>query len=56
MSQIIHCFVLLYIVFIIAETRNILMNTDPRTAPPVTIWEEVQPPVGDLGYTLVYRR
>ena len=56
MAQIIHCFMLLYIVFIFAEIRNVLMGTDPHPAQPVTIWEEVQPPAGDSGYSLATGR
>lgn len=56
MAQIIHCFMLLYIVFIIAEIRNVLISTDPYLAQPVTIWEEVQPPAGDSGYSPITRR
>lgn len=45
MSQIIHCFMLLFIVFVIVEIRNVLLYSDPYHPPPVTIWEEIaQPP------------
>jgi hypothetical protein len=50
MAQIIHCFMLLYIVFIIAEIRNVLVSTDPHPVEPVTIWEEVQPSAGIPNY------
>lgn len=50
MAQIIHCFMLLYIVFIIAEIRNVLVSTDPQLAEPVTIWEEVWPSAENLDY------
>lgn len=46
MSQIIHCFMLLFIVFVIVEIRNVLLYSDPYQPPPITIWEELpQPPV-----------
>ncbi len=55
MTQIIHCFMLLYIVFIIAEIRNVLLYSDPQQAEPITIWEEIQQPPGDNSYKLTYR-
>lgn len=42
MSQIFHCCMLLYIVFVIAEIRNVLLQSDPRQPEPLTIWEEIQ--------------
>lgn len=48
MAQIIHCFMLLYIVFIIAEIRNVLVSAEFQPAEPVTIWEEVKPSAGNL--------
>jgi hypothetical protein len=46
MSQIIHCCILLYIVFVIAEIRSVLVHSDPQQAEPIAIWEEIlQPPV-----------
>ena len=33
---------LLYIVFVIAEIRNVLLQSDPRQPEPLTIWEEIQ--------------
>lgn len=50
MAQIIHCCMLVYIVFIIAEIRNVLLGTDLPPAQPVAIWEEVRPPAGALVY------
>ena len=55
MAQIIHCFMLLFIVLVIAEIRNVLTSSDPL-AQPLIIWDEVQPPVGGLGYNLTSRR
>ena len=58
MSQIIHCFMLLFIVFVVAEIRNVLLYSDPHH-PPVTIWEEVQQPPettavqGHTGYKVM---
>ena len=43
MAQIIHCFMLLFIVLVIAEIRNVLTSSDPL-AQPLIIWDEVQPP------------
>jgi|GEM_PF-1261875 len=45
MAQIMHCFMLLFIVFVVAEIRNVLINSDPRTAEPITIWDETPQPV-----------
>jgi hypothetical protein len=46
---------LLYIVFVIAEIRNVLLYSDPRQPEPITIWEETPLPPDDNGYTLTYR-
>jgi hypothetical protein len=43
---------LLYIVFVIAEIRNVLLYSDPGQPAPITIWEETQQPPGDKGYNL----
>ena len=45
MAQLIHGIMLLFIVFILAEIRNVLVNSDPSPAQPLTIWEEVQRPL-----------
>lgn len=44
MAQLVHCIVLLFILFILAEIRDVLVNSDPA-APPLTIWEEVRRPL-----------
>lgn len=49
MSRIFHCILLLYIVFVIAETRNVLLYTDLQQTAPVTIWEEIQHSPTDNG-------
>jgi hypothetical protein len=46
---------LLYIVFVMAEIRNVLINGTPNNPEPLTIWEEVQPPTADKDVTLTYR-
>ncbi len=50
MSQILHCFALLFIVFVLAEIRNVLLFENPFQSDTITIWEEVQVPktTGDL--------
>lgn len=45
MAQLIHGIMLLFIIFILAEIRNVLMDSDPWPAQPLTIWEEVQRPL-----------
>jgi len=55
MSQILHCCMLLYIVFVIAEIRNVLLYSDPRHPEPITIWDEIQQPPGDKDNTLTYK-
>ena len=52
MSQFFHCCMLLYIVFVIAEIRNVLLYSDPRQPVPITIWEETQQPPADQDYKL----
>ncbi|MGB3211356.1 MAG: hypothetical protein WBB19_11675 [Desulforhopalus sp.] len=54
-QQLIHCCVLLYIIFVIAEIRNVLLFNDPRQPSPITIWEEVQQPADSNGYSLFYK-
>ena len=55
MSQIIHCCVLLYIVFVIAEIRNVLVHSDPSQAAPITIWEEIQPTPDNSSYKITHK-
>jgi hypothetical protein len=56
MAQLMHCLTLLFIVFIVAEIRNVLISTDPQQAAPLAIWEEArQPAPGGDTSTLVYR-
>jgi hypothetical protein len=40
MSQFIHYFVLIFIVFICAEIRNVLFYETPFQSSPVSIWNE----------------
>jgi hypothetical protein len=40
MSQFIHYFVLIFIVFICAEIRNVLLYDTPFQSSPVAIWNE----------------
>ena len=40
MSQVIHYFVLIFIVFICAEIRNVLFYDTPFQSSPVSIWNE----------------
>ncbi len=42
---------LLYIVFVIAEIRNVLVNGDPLQPQPLTIWDEVQAPPANITLT-----
>lgn len=46
---------LLYIVFIMAEIRNVLINGTPNNPEPITIWEEARPDSADKDFTLTYR-
>jgi len=55
MSQIIHCCMLLYIVFVVAEIRNVLLHSDPSQAEPITIWDEMPQPVDSGGIKITYR-
>ena len=55
MLQIIHCCVLLYIVFVIAEIRNVLVHSDPSQATPITIWEEVHRTPDSSSYKFTYK-
>jgi hypothetical protein len=55
MSQIIHCCILFYIVFVIIQIRNVLLQSDPWQAAPITIWEEMHQPSGEDSYQTVYR-
>lgn len=55
MSQFIHCCILLYIVFVIAEIRNVLVYSDPQQAAPLTIWEETQHSLTDEGHKNIYK-
>jgi len=45
---------LLYIVFVVAEIRNVLVNGDPRQAEPITIWDETAPPAAAGSYNISY--
>lgn len=56
MSQIIHCCMLLYIVFVVAEIRNVLVNSDPRQAEPITIWDEKPQATVTDGFKITYRQ
>jgi hypothetical protein len=47
---------LLYIVFIVAEIRNVLIQGDPRQAEPITIWDEMPQPADTSGFKITYRR
>ncbi|MFW2366502.1 MAG: hypothetical protein ACN4GW_08795 [Desulforhopalus sp.] len=55
MAQFFHCFMLLYIVFVVAEIRNVLINGTPNNPEPITIWEEARPGLADKDFTLIYR-
>lgn len=45
---------LLYIVFVMAEIRNVLVNGTPNNPEPITIWEEFQPQSADKELNLTY--
>lgn len=45
MAQLVHGIMLLFIIFILAEIRNVLVDSDPWPAQPLTIWEEDQKPL-----------
>jgi hypothetical protein len=55
MLQIIHCCVLLYIVFVIAEIRNVLVHSDPSLAAPITIWEEIHHTPDSSSYKVYHK-
>lgn len=40
MSIFFHCCMLFYIVFVVAEIRTVLLESNPRHAEPITIWNE----------------
>ena len=40
MNQFIHYFALLFIIFICAEIRNVLINETPYDSEPISIWSE----------------
>ncbi len=44
MAQLFHCIVFLFILFFLAEIRDVLVNSDP-VPQPLTIWEEVWRPL-----------
>lgn len=47
MNQVIHYLALLFIVFVLAEIRNVLVYDTPYDSEPISIWEEShiqQPP------------
>jgi hypothetical protein len=50
MTQIIHYFVLLFIVFVCAEISNVLLYENPYQTKPINIWNEMaqndQPIIG----------
>lgn len=52
MSQIVHYFALLFIVFVLAEIRNVLVFQDPFQSKNISIWEEVQEPDTTGDHTL----
>ncbi|MGW8193263.1 MAG: hypothetical protein ACWGOX_03275 [Desulforhopalus sp.] len=54
MSQFIHCFMLLYIVFVMAQIRDVLISGTPDQPEPITIWDEAQPPAEDSSGSLLY--
>jgi len=43
MSQFFHSIVLLLILFILAEIRSVLLDTNPFQPQRLTIWDEAQP-------------
>lgn len=43
MNQIIHYFALLFIVFVCAEIRNVLVYERPYSGEPIAIWDESTP-------------
>lgn len=45
---------LLYIVFVMAEIRNVLVSGNPGQPEPITIWDEARPPEAN-GYPVIYR-
>lgn len=47
---------LLYIVFVVAEIRNVLIHSDPRQAEPITIWDDIPQPANTDGFRLTYRQ
>lgn len=40
MNQFIHYFALLFIVFVCAEIRNVLIHESPYDSEPISIWSE----------------
>jgi hypothetical protein len=55
MSQIIHCCILLYLVFVIAEISSVLVHSDPQQAEPITIWEEILRPPVEGSFKITFR-
>lgn len=56
MSIFFHCCMLFYIVFVVAEIRNVLLESNPGQAEPITIWNERSQPLDEENETNIFRQ
>jgi len=56
MSIFFHCCMLFYIVFVVAEIRNVLLESNPGQAEPITIWNERSQPLDGENETNIFRQ
>ena len=56
MSVFFHCCMLFYIVFVVAEIRNVLIESNPSQAEPITIWNETLQPLSEGSDISTYRQ
>jgi hypothetical protein len=55
MSVFFHCCMLFYIVFVVAEIRNVLIESNPSQAP-ITIWNETLQPLSEGSDKSTFRQ
>ena len=56
MSIFFHCCMLFYIVFVVAEIRNVLLESNPSEAEPITIWNETLQPSDEGSGKNIFRQ
>jgi hypothetical protein len=47
---------LFYILFVVAEIRNVLLESDPSQAEPITIWNETLQPLNEGSDKNIFRQ